>query len=341
MDIREIAVKKLIGMNIAFLAPMNGGKTKALVGELERAIHSGWNVVAYNHATNKRDGDHLVIDGRHKFPAKSVSSIEEVKEDLLRRRELIYSKKISLQGDDKGKVEIEGIRHYKNTPLVAYGIDEFNLFALNEPDARKFLSFLEWGKENEFVGYFSGLADDFRHMDFGYVNRILRYFDIKQEKKPVCKAIHNGRQCGKAAVHTQRLWAVDFVTEVGLESLMEDMELFPFVDKDGDWIRDKYVPAPFFDKTVRIEESQDGRNVYLPVCDNCARLPYKEELFLVYDAIVKGENSSKALENTVLRKAIIGFLTDPNEEWVKEVERGKLVAVSHYHNRLGGYSPEK
>ncbi len=338
MDIKEIPIEKLIGLSIGYFAPMNGGKTESETAELERAIHSGFNVMAYNPHTNTRDGGNLIIDGKRKFPAKQASSVFEIKQDIAHRNELINSKKVAYQGNES-RIEIEGISHLKHRPIVAVGIDEVNLFCLNEKKAEEMIEFIGWCKESNLVLYVAGLLYDFRHMEFKEVHSILPYIDIKQEKKPVCKAVHEGRQCGSPAIHTMRLWSNEFVEETGLESLFQDMELYSFANKDGEVISNSYVPAPFFDKTVRIEEASDGRNIYLPVCHSCAKLPYKKEVFEIYDSILKREEITKINQPKILLDSIVNFLTDPDEGWVKR-EGDKLIPISYHRNIIGGYSPQ-
>ncbi|MBU0457048.1 MAG: hypothetical protein ABH824_03485 [Nanoarchaeota archaeon] len=345
-DIGDISIEKLIGLSVGFFTPMNGGKTKAVVGELERSIHSGRNVMAYNSFVNIRDENNLVVDGRYKFPAKGAESVLFIKYDLERRRKIIMSRNVAHQGKN-GDIVIDGIKHKKYKPLSAIAIDEVNLFCLTEKDTEDIIGFIDWCKHNDFVLYVSGLLYDFRQRDFGYVRSILPYINFKQERKPVCKAIKiNGEQCNNTALHTQRLWRLDFVKEVGLETLIDEMEIFCFSDKKGKDRFDAYVPAPFFDKTVRIEEAKDGRNIYLPVCGECARLPYKEEVFRVYDAIIKRKDLVEVEKNHILREAIISFLSDSKEGWVEKIsnpQKGddRLVPINYYRNRIGCYSPKK
>lgn len=336
MDIREIGVDRLRGTVVGFFAPMNGGKTRAQVGELERTLHSGFNVMAYNPHSNTRDGSFIVVDGKHKFPARSVNSVQEIKEDIIYRNQLIVSRERKHQGED-GFIEIDGIRHRKYSLITTVGIDEINLFCLTEKNALEAQDFLKWCKRENMYAVVAGLIYDFRQMPFGHTHAILPYVDIHQDKKPVCKAVHQGKQCGSPASHTQRLWSVDFFAEQGLSDLVDQQELFDFADKGGRIVEDKYVAAPFFDRTVRIEEAQDGRNVYIPVCGSCSRLPYKEEVFRVYDALVRGEDH-RSLVGHDLHEAIIGFLTHPQEGWIKK-EEGVLVPTIYIRNRLGGFSP--
>ncbi len=336
MDIREIGVDKLRGTVVGFFAPMNGGKTRAEVGELERALHSGLNVMAYNPCSNSRDGSFLVVDGRHKFPACSVGSIPELIEDLHFRNHRIMSSSAQYSGEG-GFINIKGIRHRKYSPIAAVGIDEINLFCLTEQGASDVIKLLSFCKEQNIYSLLAGLLYDFRQMPFKHTLSLLPYIDIRQEKKPVCKAVHDGKQCGNPASHTQRLWSGEFSEEQGLNYLVKDSGWFDFADKDGFIIQGKYVGAPFFDRTVRIEEAQDGRNVYIPVCGNCSRLPYKSEVFQVYDALVKGEKTHELLSQD-LHEAIIGFLADPEEGWAT-IKEGRLIPTVYFRNQLGGFSP--
>ena len=339
MLLRDFPIQSLRGKSVGFFAPMNGGKTESEVGELERVDHAGYNAVAYTPKSNTRDGACLVINGRRKFPAVSVPSIATIKLDLERRIEKIMSRKPADRGRD-GFIDIDSIRHRKYSELVGIGIDEINLLTLNEQSAAETIEFLKWARQQNFVVYVAGLLYDFRQMSFGQVHTLLPYIDIKQEIKPACKAIRDEKQCGDPAIHSLRLWSYEFVREVGLASLAGDMAPFDFADKRGKVVSDRYVPAPFFDKTLRIAEAGDGRNVYIPVCENCAVLPYKEEVFRVYDAIVAGKDSHGILgegkTEKTLTKAILHFLSEEN--WLQQ--RGKDYIPTLYHrNRLGAFSP--
>jgi len=338
VDLREIKISDLIGLNIGFFTPMNGGKTRAMVGELERTIHSGFNAVAYNPITNKRDGSFLVVDGRYKFPAIQKENITSIKDDLERRREIIFSKKRRYSGEN-GKINVMGVMHTKFTPLVAYGVDELNLFCLTEKDTEEVVEFMQWSKRNEFVGLFSGLLHDFRHRKFGYVNLAYDRMDIRQEKKPVCKAVH-GKQCGKPAIHTQRLWSLDFAKELGLGDYLDEMEIFDYATKEGEIVCGQYVPAPFFDKTVNVEDTGNGELIYLPVCDSCARVPFKEEVFENYRSFAEGLKPIVEMEG--LENEVVKFLL--GENWIRKVrdDKGNVIgreAVPFYRNSLGGFSP--
>lgn len=337
MDIREISITGLRGKVVGFFSGMNGGKTRAEVGELDRAIHSGHNVMACNSSKNTRDGPNLVVNGRFPFPATQFNSANEIKDEYYRRMKIIMSDNPDLQGEN-GLIEIGGTSYQKYTPITVLGTDEINLFCLTEKDAMETVDLIHWGKKEKLYMPIAGLLFDFRHRPFGYVLSILPYVDIKWDKKPVCKAFQTRKPCGEPASHTQRLWSVDFVKEQGLEELLDKMDRFNFVNKDGQVITDQYVAAPFFDKTLRIEEEKDGRVIYLPVDDSCARLPFKEETFAVYDQIVKGRNPYEGLSNKTLTNKVLEFLSDGFEGWVKN-DHGLFVPTPYHRNRLGGYSP--
>lgn len=338
MDIREISTPKLLGNSIGFFAPMNGGKTEAEIQELRRAEYYGLNSIAYNHVLNSRETDLIVVDGKYEFPAKTAQDISWVKKDLEKRIEKIMSPRIGYQGKN-GKITIDGVTHRKHQPLAVVGIDEANLFCLTEEEATKMIEFMGWCKSNNIALLLSALLYDFRQMKFGHVHSILPYIDIRQEKKPACMALYSDwTKCTDTAKHTQRVWSIDFVKETGLQDLLDNMDFFNYMDKDKCKITSKYVPAPFFDKTVRIEEEKDKKVIYLPVCTNCAVLPYKEETFKVYDAIIRGDDPHSAIENRDLTEAILSFLV--GEKWVRKAKK-KFYPISYFRNRIGGFSPEK
>ncbi len=336
MDIKEIPVDRLRGYIIGFFTSMNGGKTEALVNELERAKHSGFNVIAYGNTLNTRDCGCLQIDERIKFPAVSSSSIKELKEDLENRLSFLEQNKAS---SGSSKIIYGGVEHARGLPLLAVGIDEANLFTLNERAAQDFVEFLLWVRKKGLVLYVSGLEYDFRDMNFGNIDAVIRRLNVKIDKKPVCKAITNGKQCGMPANHTQRVWLKDFASEIGCADLIEKLGDYDFASKEGNLILSEYVPAPFFDKTVRIEQKrEDGKHriAYLPTCWDCAKVPFKKETFTVYDAIIKKEDPAKAEVDPLVRDRILNFLLEEN--WVEKKE-GLLEPINYHKNLLGGYSP--
>ena len=334
MDIREIPTTNLLGNIVGFFAPMNGGKTEAMVQELKRARYYDLNFVAYNHGRNTREKDSIVVDGKDSFPAKTVSGMDDLREDLEKRIEYLNN----CNGKEVGDlVNVNGIKHHVGNDISVVGIDEINLFCLEEKEVSETINFMSWCRDKNIALYVSGLLYDFRHRGFGQVHSILPYIDIKQEKKPACMAIlDGGKKCTNTAKHTQRIWSESFVYELGLEELMNNVDKFNFVNKDKKRIIDKYFPAPFFDKTLRIEEAADGRNVYLPVCTGCASLPYKEEVFQVYDAIVGRKSDFNKINDSKLTGLIVNFLRD--EAWVKQNGDRELQPIPFFRNRFGSYS---
>lgn len=339
MDIRENPMTSFLGEIIGFFSPMNGGKTEAMIQELKRAHYYDLGSIAYNHSRNTREKDSIVVDGKFKYPAVTVSGIPELREDLEHRIECLDSQKVGLEGKD-GQVKIRNIVHHKK-PLKVIGIDEVNLFCLNEKEATDLLDFMQWCKDEDMLLYFAGLPYDFRHMWFGHMSSVYPYIDRRLEKKPACMTIKpNGQKCINTAKHTQKLWSIDFVKEKGLEKLLPEMEYFNFSDKGDVRVKKTYVAAPFFAETIDIENNQGGVK-YLPVCLNCAKLPYKEETLSVYDAICQGKDHGNIPINEVLTRKILRFLSDPFEDWIrKDKETGLYVPTKIYKNRLGGFSRE-
>ena len=148
MDIREVPTTQLLGDSILFFAPMNGGKTEALVQELKRAEYFNLNSIAYNHERNTREKDAIVVDGRDRYLAKTVPNMSVLRHDLEERRRRVLSTRIGDQGID-GKIIIERVEHYKNRPLNVVGIDEVNLFCLDEKEAAEMLDFMQWCKSEK------------------------------------------------------------------------------------------------------------------------------------------------------------------------------------------------
>ena len=340
MDTRENPTTSFFGESIGFFSPMNGGKTEAMIQELKRARYFDLGSIAYNHSRNTREENAIVVDGKFKYPAVTVDSISALREDLEHRIECLGSQRIGLQGE-QGQVNIKGLTHYKK-PLKVIGLDEVNLFCLSEQEATDLLGFMQWCRKEEMVLYVAGLLHDFRHMWFGHMDSIYPHVDRKQEKKPACMAIKaDGRKCIKTAKHTQRVWSLDFVKEVGMNQLINEMEYFNFSDKGEHEVRREYVAAPFFDETLRIEAEKDGRVKYVPVCLDCARLPYQRETLAVYDAICQGKDPKEILDISLLTEKITSFLSHSFEDWVrKDEESGLYVPTRIHRNILGGFSRE-
>ncbi len=332
VELRDIPTTSFLGKAIGFFGPMNGGKTEDLIREMKRAWYYDFNSIAYNSARNTREKDAISTDGKVHFPAKTVGGFSELTADLKKRVKQLSS------SENGGMMEIEGVRHYKGLPLKVVGIDEINLAVLTEQEAREAVAFMTYCREERLALFVAGLLYDFRMMDFGHINELLPYLDLFEIKKPACMDLRNGnKKCANTASHSQRVWSYDFVREQGVERLFEAVEPFDFVDSDKERIIGDYVPAPFFDRTVRIEEERDGRIKYLPVCVEAVRLPYKEETFRVYDAIIRKCSLRDAVPNKLLLDQIVDFLV--RESWVKHDDKKGFTPVSCFKNRQGGYTP--
>ncbi|MBI4151768.1 hypothetical protein HY496_02255 [Candidatus Woesearchaeota archaeon] len=332
------SITELLGKSIGFFDPMNGGKTEALVFQMNRARYESFNVVAYNHSLNTRERDALVINGKDPFPAKTVSSIEELENDLTQRirRHQKYTASRSRLGTT---VDMDGIPQQLGYPLRVVGIDEANLFTLTPDDAQKMISFLDKAREQKIAVFLAGLEYDFRHLPFGYIHDVLPYVDYLEAHKPKCMALNGEDKCTNDAGHTQRLWSLQFAQEQGLNAYFEESHLFNFVDKDLRHVFGEYVPAPFFDTTVRIEETKDGRIKYLPVCNTCARVPFKEETFQIYDQLLQGDATYGFLGEPELASAILLFLEfEEPTPWAERDDKGVLKPVPLYRHRSGGYA---
>jgi len=334
--LKSVRIPDLFGSSIGFFDPMNGGKTEALISELRRARYFQTNAIAYNSALNTREKNAVVIDGERPFPAKTVSSIDELKDDLVTKIEAHKSFPPSRESIGKA-FDLDGIPQRVGYPLRVVGIDEANLFTLTPDHAQKMIDFLDWSRGERLAVYLSGLKYDFRHLPFGYIHSILPYVDIQISKKPACMAILNNsdESCTNTANHTQRVWSREFAQEQCLDQYLTSP--FNFVDKDGTHFFAKYVPAPFFDKTVQIEGAKSGQIKYLPVCNDCARVPFKQETFQIYEARVRGDNTFGFIGQPELTTAVLNFLVE--EKWVTREESGLIVPVPFYRHRVGGYAP--
>ncbi len=345
-DLDSSKLNDLLGSCIGFFDPMHGGKTEALIRELKHAVYYGANSVAYNSSLNTREDNAIVVSGeadkKTSFPAKTVSSIDELQEDL--KKKILFHRSYTPSRERLGqKIDVDGIPQRIGYPLRVVGVDEANLFTLTPENAQKMIKFLDWTRQENLAVFLAGLKYDFRHLPFGYIHAVLPYVNLQYAKKPACKTFKETVKekkiiyCGNLANHTQRVWSREFAQEQGLEKYLAAEPALTFVDKDETHFFDKYVPAPFFDKTLRIEETKDGRVKYLPVCNNCARVPFKEETFEVYRALVRGEKTFGFLGQPELTAAILSFLEE--ERWATRDADSQLTPVPFYFHPAGGYSP--
>ena len=339
MDLREIPTTRLRGSTIGFFAPMNGGKTEGLIQELKRAQYYNLQPLAYNHAHNTRERDAIVIDGKEKYPATTIDSILTLRQDLEQKVQQLridyHTNEIAriTSGNPYGTHPPRGIEQLNE---IVIGIDEINLFCLSEKEAQDTVEFMDWCRGNNMLLLVAGLLYDFRHRPFGYVHSLLPYIDIKEEKKPACMAIRpNGKKCDDTAKHTQRVWSKEFAKQQDVEFLLELQPDFPYVNKDRQTFVTQYIAAPFFDKTVHIEETKGKKDIdYLPVCSRCAQLPFKEETFAVYNSLMNSHPPK--LKDPRLESLIKQFLIE--EAWVSQQGK-KCVAQPYYHSILGGFAP--
>ena len=338
MDVNGIDFDYFLGKAIGFFdSTMNGGKTRALVKELDCAIRSGHNVMAYNSDKNSREQNSIVINGEHPFPARTVRNIPELRADLESKRHVnsTYTASPHMRGSP---LLIDGMPQKRGYPLDVVGIDEANLFTLDPQGAQDLIDFLGWSRQNKIAVFMAGLTHDFRHHEFGYINSVLKYTTNNIPQKAICMALvdEQGSKCQRTAMHAQRVWSADFAGKMGLESYLKAEPHFNFVDKENRHYFNEYFPAPFFDKTVRIEEAQDGRIKYLPVCTDCARVPFRDETYDLYNAIVRGDHTFGLLGQPELTTAIVHFLQ--SENWIQE-KSGVLVPVPFYRINIGSYAP--
>jgi thymidine kinase len=335
--------------------PMNSAKTEDTVNELRQKRHFGGNVAAYNHGVNSRDGSHLAVDGRRQLEAVSVASIIELREDLERRASMLYSRRVGENCDDRSTVLIDGISHKRRTPFVAVGIDEINLFSMTAKSANDVIDFLKWSRGVGLDVLCSGLLYDFRGEFFGHVRAIQQHVDnFIPVRKARCKAVYDRSQCGEIANHSQRVWSIDFAKTLGLGSILDQFELYDFANKDGDLIENRYVAAPYFDKTLRIEEEEDGRVIYFPVCHDCIKVPFKKEVFEVYNLLIDGAKSVDKLigesSNHILNRKIVEFLQGEKfagtndylsgSRWIRKNKKGLFELTAYHRTEVGTFSYE-
>ena len=332
VDLRDFSIKQLadFGQIIVIHSAMNGGKTETLTREMKRSLYFGINSMAYNSHLNVREKNAIVVDGTYHYPALTVSCVNEIKEDFIDRREKLeyFLDKPDTWGE---KIDIRGVSHIKGYPLRVLGIDETNLFMLDNQSANEILKLADWCSAELIANYYAGLSHDFRHMEFGLFKKLIDYGDIVGQKKPACMGIPDKRvKCAKPATHTQRLWTREYANSQGLERLFD----YNYVDKKHKRIIGKFVPAPFFDLTVASEEAEEVRSseiIYLPSCRTCVKHPFKDETIRVFDSIRNGNDPYSTIDDVLIANKVLEFLTNPLEGYVKIDSEGKYVAL-HKHN---------
>ena len=337
MNITSFSPQSHKGLAFAFLSCMNGGKSEYLVLCLKRAPFARMNCVAYNHSTNHRD-EGIAVNGVTVHPAVAVGGVDELVEDLKWRRSEL-AKFVGLHG--RKRIKLRGITHIQGLPLDVIGIDEANLFALTGGEASKLVGLIEYCREENMVLYAAGLSEDFRGMEFGQMDSVLRRGGvIRYQVNPMCMAVSSqGRECDRSARHSQRLWSRRFAAEMGLEGhLGQD---FGYETKDLVYVPQGKLAAPFFDKTIRIEGNggvQDGDIVYVPVCSHCFEKPFEEETMAAYQALVSGGKIEDVVSDPAIAAKIEDFFLNDVSPWVVREDSGLLVPAPYFRNAVGGYS---
>ena len=332
VDLRDFSIKQLadFGQIIVIYSAMNGGKTETLTREMKRALYFGINSMAYNSHLNAREKNAIVVDETYHYPALTVSCVDEIKEDFIDRRNQLeyFLDKPDTWGE---KIDIRGVSHIKGYPLRVLGVDETNLFMLNNKGATEILGLADWCSAELIASYYAGLSHDFRHMEFGLFKKLIDYADIVGQKKPACMGIPDNKvKCAKPATHTQRLWTREYAESQGLEQLFD----FNYVHKNHQRRIGKFVPAPFFDLTVASEEAEKERKsemVYFPSCRTCVKHPFKDETIRVFDSIRNGTDPSSVIQNDFLTRKILDFFTNPMEGYAEKTEGGIYMPL-HKHN---------
>ncbi|MBT4604670.1 hypothetical protein HOC01_03455 [archaeon] len=329
----NIRIQDLFGKVVDFKGPMNGGKSKGVYNELKRANYSGFGFLAVNSALNSRDGANISIDGGREGSIRALSAMRagEIREHFIAARDLVAR--------SRGRtVDYQGLTLRTDLPLKVVAMDEKNLFCLDELAAAETLEFLQWAKSEGLYTVTSGLEFDFRQEAFAHVRASYRATSFNINVDPVCQALVEEQVCGSAAIHSQRIWSRAHLQRLGLgEFIKED---FGHANKAHEKLFSGHVAAPYFDKTVYLEDEANGSVGYIPVCDSCSELPFKEKTHDLYaqfrggldEAAVAVIRAKGALEN-----GIVDFLLNQDEGWVRN-DGGLFVPVSYHKNRIGTFS---
>lgn len=333
MNIIGLPVEHLRGEFALFYAlAMNAGKTQNSIILLERLRQAGWNVLPFNHLWNTRDGENIVIDERksQSYPAIRVANVKELEEITFEADERVrYKRAKDISNGETflfydAKNDVNGVElTYRNDGIQAVVIDELQLFTLTNEDLQNFLKFIKNCQNKRISVIGNALLYDAKAKYFGCAHELLGQTIYKEELHPVCKAERNGRECGRPALRTQKLWKIEAI-EQNLESifshtdvqrqdlwnteicgikikeelceLLQQLPILPVYDKKG--IRlNSFIPAPYFSLTIEIELDKNvpdnsRKFIYTPVCVECFKLPFEYETQESWQRLVKKATST-------------------------------------------------
>lgn len=295
------------GHFIPSIGPMNSGKTEKMVEDLRKLeMHAKQNVVCFTLASNTRDGMNQIKGNNGKrIPAYMIPRDDP--EQIL---------DIIKHEDKKRRVDVIGIEEisFFNHDIV-YVVDKL----------------MEQNRLTRAVG----LDKDFR----GEPIDVMTYLKdrVKPELLPhiylnsYCKMIRDDKQCGNLANYTVRLREYS-EPKVG------------FVDKSGEVV-DNLGFAPYYDTLLLIEDTDEQKKEkkgieevvdYTAACEDCFKIPFKEETLFVYSELLKGKKPEDLSVDKIDK--IVNTLVEDKK--LKPKKDGSFVAFEYRKDlRTGLYIP--
>jgi thymidine kinase len=280
-----LKVDEWLGKIILYTGSMNSGKTEDLVSIMHKIIHSGHFAVALTNDINSRDPkDKIVSAGRYFFPAHSIRHNHVVEDTIERLAEIEH--------DTSRKIDVVGFSESQFLPR-----EQFIPLLKQLTDVTK---------PNPKLVIIEGIDLDFRGENFGAMKDILFLADYIRKNPTYCKMLRNGKRCRRPdARYNARLLRRDlFGFEEGFDVEANFGEDSP--DGSVNSVRGEYKFAPYFDKTVRVEITQDesakhGKEMrYVNACKHCFRIPGDAETKTVVDYINNASMNCKPLSKEEL-----------------------------------------
>jgi thymidine kinase len=225
----------------SYCGPMKSGKTKRLLDRLESIERAGVRTMLFKCAVDTRvPQDQVMSLAYGNVPCVALPPLEP-----------------------------ERIFEYleKHKDVRAIGVDEFSFFGydaregefLQKPNYPEFdfTRLMRTLKEELHMHIIlSGLNQDFKGVPLGCAGEIMAIADKSRTFSGNCMFKYEDGTCGRAGTRTQRLKRLD-------DWFRGDSSTLPFV-MDGDV---KYIPAPYSDPVVLIEDPKDSNNKYEQRCN--------------------------------------------------------------------------
>ena len=273
-------ISEIRGSNILFTGAMGVGKSEAQISFLKRfSSYSRYRVLAFTHTMDEKSGDGRIwTRAGDSFPASKVSNANEIYE-------------IVKEKDREGFVDIVVIDEvlFWGTELIPV------LYKLNHEGR---------------VCVLSALSYNFRFERIPVVEFIAGWNNTgRDELSALCQVSKGGKPCSRPADVSYLL----YLAENGIKICYDNKGV------DALW-----TPAHYWTQTVQMQPTHDphkirpGEPYYVASCDNCFKIPGKDETFTVLNKIKnaneRGLSKSELIQYDIpYLEEILRFLSDPQE----------------------------